>query len=210
MSIRKKTLTFILTVWAFAVGVGVVLITDYAARPGAAGHSPAYFPTAGGKRIGSPRPALLVFAHPYCPCSRATFAELTRLNERTKGALTISVFFYQPPDQSPEWVESALWREAEAIPNITVAAANDEDLRKFGAVTSGQVILYDADNRLVFSGGITRARGHEGENDGRTASKTGWRAKPSRSTRRPCLVAPSIRRTIKKKKTPAPNEILRR
>ena len=171
MIIGKKTLIAILLAWSLAVGVGIVTMTDYAARPGATGDSPANFSVAvdGDEAVRAGRPTLLVFAHPYCPCSRATFAELARLNEHANGTVNIKIFFYQPPDQSREWVESALWREAATIPGASVAAASDPDLAKFGALTSGQVILYDADHRLVFSGGITGARGHEGDNDGRAA-----------------------------------------
>ena len=39
----------------------------------------------------------------------------------------------------------------------------------FHAETSGQTALYDATGNLLFSGGITSARGHEGDNDGRAA-----------------------------------------
>lgn len=169
MNIRKKTLPAIFTLWAFALGAGVVTMTDYAARPGAAGNSPAKLSTRGAAANDAAHPTLLVFAHPYCPCSRATFAELARLSERAAGDINIRVFFYQPPEQSREWVESALWREAAAIPGVSVAAAGDADLEKFGALTSGQALLYDDGNQLVFSGGITRARGHEGDNNGRTA-----------------------------------------
>jgi hypothetical protein len=38
--------------------------------------------------------------------------------------------------------------------------------RGFGAFTSGQTALYDKGGRLVFSGGITGARGHAGSNRG--------------------------------------------
>jgi len=40
---------------------------------------------------------------------------------------------------------------------------------RFGAATSGQVILYDRDGGLLFTGGITASRGHAGDNDGRNA-----------------------------------------
>jgi hypothetical protein len=43
------------------------------------------------------------------------------------------------------------------------------EARRFGALTSGQVVVYDADGRLRFSGGITPARGHAGDNAGRSA-----------------------------------------
>jgi hypothetical protein len=39
----------------------------------------------------------------------------------------------------------------------------------FGALVSGQTMLYRATGSLWFSGGITAARGHEGDNPGRTA-----------------------------------------
>lgn len=46
-------------------------------------------------------------------------------------------------------------------------------VRRFGAYTSGQVMLYDTDRRLAFNGGITGSRGHEGNNKGRQAI-TDW------------------------------------
>jgi hypothetical protein len=36
-------------------------------------------------------------------------------------------------------------------------------------VTSGQTFLYDARGTLLFSGGITGARGHAGDNAGRAS-----------------------------------------
>jgi hypothetical protein len=41
--------------------------------------------------------------------------------------------------------------------------------RRFGVLTSGHVLLYDRGGRLLFSGGITGARGHRGDNEGRRA-----------------------------------------
>jgi hypothetical protein len=40
---------------------------------------------------------------------------------------------------------------------------------RFGAETSGHTLLYGADGRLLFSGGITASRGHAGENAGESA-----------------------------------------
>jgi hypothetical protein len=37
---------------------------------------------------------------------------------------------------------------------------------RFGALTSGHTVVYDPSGRLLFSGGITSARGHAGENMG--------------------------------------------
>jgi hypothetical protein len=44
--------------------------------------------------------------------------------------------------------------------------ANGAVARRFGVRVSGQTMLFDASGRLRFSGGITGARGHAGDNDG--------------------------------------------
>ena len=43
------------------------------------------------------------------------------------------------------------------------------EARRFGAQTSGTTSLYSPDGRLLFSGGITSSRGHEGDNAGEDA-----------------------------------------
>jgi hypothetical protein len=63
-----------------------------------------------------------------------------------------------------------LWRDAAAIPGVhPIEDIDGGEIRKFGAATSGQVLLYDASGRLQFNGGITASRGHAGDNDGRDA-----------------------------------------
>jgi hypothetical protein len=50
---------------------------------------------------------------------------------------------------------------------------------RFGATTSGQVVAYDPTGRLVFTGGLTASRGHEGESDGARLLETRLRESPS-------------------------------
>ena len=53
---------------------------------------------------------------------------------------------------------------------MKVAADFDSaEAKRFSATTSGHAMLFDRGGRLRFSGGITDARGHEGDNDGRDA-----------------------------------------
>ena len=47
--------------------------------------------------------------------------------------------------------------------------ADGREAKRFGVETSGQTLLYDANGRLIFSGGITGSRGHVGENAGELA-----------------------------------------
>ena len=57
-----------------------------------------------------------------------------------------------------------------ADPSVTVVRDDDgREAQRFGAATSGQTFLYDSRGALEFSGGITSARGHAGDNAGRTA-----------------------------------------
>ncbi len=56
------------------------------------------------------------------------------------------------------------------IPGVKVMTDEDGvEATRFRSLTSGQAMLYDSNNRLVFSGGITASLGHAGDNQGRSA-----------------------------------------
>src|SRR5206468_3960171 len=115
-------------------------------------------------------PTLLVFAHPQCPCTRATISELERLAAHCVDRLQIVVAFLSLPELGEEWTHSALWDSAAAIPGVELRADRDGAIaRQFGIDASGQTLLYDAAGRLVFEGGITGSRGHAGDNEGEDA-----------------------------------------
>jgi len=68
------------------------------------------------------------------------------------------------------WDQTDLLKRATALPNVTVLRDDEgREAKRFGVETSGQTLLYDANGRLVFSGGITGSRGHAGENAGELA-----------------------------------------
>jgi hypothetical protein len=46
---------------------------------------------------------------------------------------------------------------------------NELEAKLFGAETSGHTVFYDQKGRLIFSGGLTPARGHMGDSLGRSA-----------------------------------------
>ncbi|HEX8248465.1 MAG TPA: hypothetical protein VF599_09860 [Pyrinomonadaceae bacterium] len=116
------------------------------------------------------RPILIFFAHPKCPCTRASLRELSRLMTSVDGKLQAYVVFIKPKGESEKWTETDLRANAEAIPNVRVVIDEDErETRIFGAQTSGLILLYDRNGNLRFNGGITASRGHEGDNAGRGA-----------------------------------------
>jgi hypothetical protein len=109
-----------------------------------------------------------MLAHPHCPCTRATIAELARLMTDADGRVDTHVLFLKPSEMEEGWERTDLWRRAGSIAGVRVVSDVDgREAARFGATVSGQVLLYDRTGRLVFRGGITGARGHEGDNLGR-------------------------------------------
>jgi hypothetical protein len=153
--------------WLTLVGLGMRVALDYENTAGASASPPAFWPAASSIVRPPGRFTLVMFAHPNCPCTRASVAELDVLMARGGGKIAAFVRFSKPGAREADIRETALWRKAAAIPGVSVAFDEDDsETTWFGARVSGQAVLYDPEGRLVFSGGITRARGHEGDNPG--------------------------------------------
>jgi glyoxylase-like metal-dependent hydrolase (beta-lactamase superfamily II) len=108
-----------------------------------------------------------MLAHPNCPCTRASLAELEILTAKLQGRLSAFVLFSRPAATADDVRTSGLWKRAAGIPGVSVQF--DEaglETAQFGGLVSGQTIVYDPQGNLVFSGGITAARGHQGDNNG--------------------------------------------
>jgi hypothetical protein len=156
--------------WIALVGIGMKVLLDYQVQPGTAAQAPATWPAASAIPYHAGSPALVLMAHPRCPCTRATLAELERLVADTRGALDVTVLFVIPAGFDRAWAHADLWRRAAAIPGVRlVEDPEGREAGRFGAFTSGQALLYDGTGRLAFAGGITPGRGHEGDNAGRDA-----------------------------------------
>jgi len=156
--------------WLAGAGTGLYVVWAYDNTPGAAAAPPDNWPVDGAVALATDRPTLVLLAHPQCFCTQATLAELTEVLARVGVQPRTYVLFMKPKGFPEGWTDSALWRQASALPGVKVMR-DDEGLkaREFGAETSGQLVLYDAHGTLIFSGGITGSRGHAGENAGRTA-----------------------------------------
>jgi len=124
------------------------------------------------------KPLLLMFAHPRCPCTRASLSEFARIVARCRSSATFRILFFAPSAvhgmssaEALAWVQADnLWQRACAIDGVEVAVdVGGEEAKRFHAISSGHTVLYDAQGKLLFYGGITAARGHEGDNDGKNA-----------------------------------------
>src|SRR5207302_10314677 len=92
----RALLAAAVVLWIPAVGTGVRSLLRYSNTPGRAGTPPAEWPRGASVPPPRDRAALLVFAHPQCPCSQATMEELARIVANAREKLDIYVFFYAP------------------------------------------------------------------------------------------------------------------
>ena len=110
---------------------------------------------------------VLLFVHPGCPCTRAGLRQLERLTARDWPGLKTYAIFSTPRGVERDFHQTDLWRLAQSIPRVTAFLDRDGRIgREFGCFTSGQVLLYDGEGHLRFSGGVTASRGHEGDSIG--------------------------------------------
>jgi hypothetical protein len=152
--------------WLFASAAGFYFAHEYTATPGRAGDAPASWPAGSHLPLAADRPMLLMFLHPRCPCSRASVDELEVLLSNCEGRLAATVVFQDADGTAAEF---ALWQRAAAVHDVTVVSDGGSERRLFGSHTSGETLLFAADGRLLFRGGITAGRGHRGDNPGRDA-----------------------------------------
>jgi hypothetical protein len=172
MRFKKNRLILIgaVALWLLMIGTGVGVLWNYESTPGVAAAAPDRWPADSRIKLAADRATLVMLAHPHCPCTRASIGELARLMTQAQGRVTAYVLFIKPPNFADGWEQTDLLASAAAIPGVSVVR-DDEGVEasRFHAATSGQTMLYDTEGKLLFSGGITSARGHAGDNAGRTA-----------------------------------------
>jgi hypothetical protein len=156
------------TIWLGAAVAGLWVLWRYDNTPGDGAHAPQHWPAATTLARATDRPTLVMLAHPHCSCTRASLGELAEAIARARTRPKTYVVFMAPEALGTGWETTDLWRTAASLPDVTVVRDSDgREARRLGAETSGQTLLYDEHGLLVFSGGITGARAHPGDNAGR-------------------------------------------
>jgi hypothetical protein len=150
--------------WLAVVAAGFAAWAAYDATPG---------PRAGGAvaaEVVGPAWTLTLYAHPHCPCTRASLAELAEIARSLPAGAVVHVAFVRPAGTAAGWERTASWDAAAAIPGVSVGCdAGGVEAARVGATTSGHAVLADAAGRVAFRGGLTRGRGRAGESAGRRA-----------------------------------------
>jgi hypothetical protein len=186
LSIRQKAWWIAIgSLWVIAIVGGMAWLARYDNRPGVAAHPTGEWPADSRIARDTGQLTLMMFAHPRCDCTKASVAELAEVMARAHQRPNAYLIFIKPGGMPNAWEKTELWQSAARIPGVTVLRDDDGvEARRFGVETSGQVLLYAANGRLLFSGGDTGARGHAGENAGR-ATILAWldgRTPPSETT----------------------------
>lgn len=158
--------SFLIAGWLAIICFGLVLALDFEKRPQALSSLLSAWPSASKISRLSDSYTLLIFLHPKCPCSQASISELSRFiakNPHVGGYLC----FIVPDNVDGSWLKGANWESARKIPQLcSLADLGGREAEKFSARTSGETFLFDKNGNLLFHGGITQARGHEGDNAG--------------------------------------------
>jgi hypothetical protein len=168
----KKILTTTLlgATWLAALAFGGRTLFKYETTPGSVGPVSPSWPDMSIVSRQTDKPTLLMFAHPHCPCTRASIGELAQIMAHALGKVNAYVLFVKPRNAGPDWDDTDLRASAAAIPGITVVTdENGKEAARFGAETSGHTLVFDSNGALLFTGGITASRGHAGNNAGESA-----------------------------------------
>jgi hypothetical protein len=169
MKERTKSILILIGLVAWLVGVATsfVLVWRYKMTPGALPVAPEQWPAATAI-VRDPRLATVVmFAHPHCPCTRASLAELNKLSAALGDHAQIWVVIVRPEGTEPGFEEGEIKAQAATVARATVVIdPGGVESERFGAKVSGSTLVYAPDGGLLFRGGITSARGHEGRSAG--------------------------------------------
>jgi hypothetical protein len=97
-------------------------------------------------------------------------SELTALISQCDHRVAVQIVFTKPPGIDGNWERTGLFKAAEQIPGAAISCDDGGiEAGRFGVTTSGEALLFAPNGKLLFQGGLTRARGHEGESLARTA-----------------------------------------
>lgn len=155
--------TALVVVWGAAVGAALLALVGYSYKSGRVGEPPSA--SEAGIEVSAGEYTLVLAMHPKCPCTRATVLELERLMRSCRDRIRCVVYVYTPGEES--WGGRDPFGIASRIPRVEVRLDPDGVVAsRFGAFTSGSVVLYNGRGEVEFWGGITAGRGHAGDNLG--------------------------------------------
>lgn len=166
-------------VWIFVVICGLTVLLNYETLPGPNPDQLAHWPTDSKLRRSTNRPLVIMFVHPHCPCTRASVSELEQIVSICHELAEFQVVVFDSEEADSNWRASQIVETVSSIPGVNVYwDKHGREAIRFNIKTSGHVVLYDSEEKLKFSGGITGSRGHAGSNTGRSRLVSWLRLNP--------------------------------
>ncbi|MBX9689053.1 MAG: hypothetical protein K2X27_20255 [Candidatus Obscuribacterales bacterium] len=163
MSIKEGLLV---ALWLSLVICGSALGLNYEKTPEQTKTAADIFPPKTCLKLNKEGFTLVFFAHPKCPCTQASLHNLAGFLSEAKHVKAYACFM-APANFQGDWLEGANFNSAQNLHGLQLLVDSEQhEIRAFGASNSGETFLFDSNGRLRFHGGITAARGHEGDNDG--------------------------------------------
>jgi hypothetical protein len=160
---RSGVLATLIGLWILGAILGMVALWRFESTAGAAPANPATWPVTASIRPQPSRATMVLFAHPKCPCTRASLENISALAREFATTTDAHVVFLQPTREGHDWSNTELCATATRDPHLNVTFDSDGvEAQRFGVATSGHVLLYDANGALLFSGGVTSGRGQSG------------------------------------------------
>jgi hypothetical protein len=110
------------------------------------------------------RHTLIMAVHPGCPCTRISVSEPASILTRCEGRVEVYVLIFTPERGDEAWRPIEGLRRLGTIAGVhLIEDRGGAEAARFGARTSGHVASHAPDGPLVFRGGITSVRDHDGD-----------------------------------------------
>ncbi len=155
-----------LVLWLVGVVGATALVWRYKMAPGKPADAPETWPIASTLHLAAGRPSLVFVAHPQCPCTVASITELARLSDELEGHAQLDIVLVRPVGTDAGFEDGTIAERAARIRGARVHVDIDGvEAARFGAHASGTTLLYSHDGTLLFRGGLTISRGHEGRSE---------------------------------------------
>src|SRR5438045_3478883 len=98
--LRRRKLFILITLWVTTIALGLHALLVYKGKPGTIGPTPETWPNNELIALPSNKPLLVMFAHPRCPCTKASLGELELLVAQAKDRFETVVLFCEPENRS--------------------------------------------------------------------------------------------------------------
>jgi hypothetical protein len=156
---RGIVLSIAVAVWLTAMSTGFYQVMVYEFTPGPSGQVPVSWPTGSRLLRVENVPNLLIAVHPKCPCTRSSLAVLEDILQHSPAGASIRLLVYRPIVAAADWEDSPLppltaWPGVERVDD-----PGGFEAARFGLVTSGATVAFDAAGHLRFAGGLNASRG---------------------------------------------------